>query len=862
MQLRLLPFIGVITALVLPTHEVVGQCSITNATSCVCATVGQTNCDLLPDMTISWSALSNYASGPSEYGQSSLSNPGRLRVSGSTPNIGKGNLEVRGVTDGGFRAFICGNDTIVLAAGQQSYTCPTAGVVPKQVLYQRVYHKNGAAMTYTDDQTGTMTYHPNHGHYHVDDWTTMTLRIQDPSEPLPTKWPIVATGAKIGFCLMDYYDCWSSQAPGHCRTAQGMSGSGTALNTTAQFPNNGLYRGYSCGADYQGISTGRTDVYSESLEGMWINLMPNLCDSNYWIVAEVDPTNVFQEENEDNNWAAIPFRIALQRVSGSSSGSGYIQSDKSPVVTPGGPVTLSATPGYSYLWSTGATSRTITVSQAGNYSCTISAPCGSLATGVLNVTSLAAPPAPAPNGATIVGPAAATLNCPGTEPQWYAEQNGGGPLHLGTSYTTPVLAADATYWVSDRSKVPATSVTAGKPYIAGHGANYNGKQWLLLNAYQPFTLRSVNVYSNAVGVRHFVLVDNVGNLIAEKQVELGTGLQTVQLGFRVPAGTQHKITAYDSGAVSSGTQLVFQDLHRSTTGVSYPYPLGTVGAITGSTEGASVYHFLYNWQVETEEVTAESARVPVTVQVTTGVVVDLKAILQGPFDAISGRMHDSLRVANVVPLNEPFTGLGFTHAGGGGGENLPAARLNTTGDNAIVDWVLVELRSAAAPATIVATQSAVVTRAGEVQSMSGSDIRLSVTNGDYYVALRHRNHLGVMTAAAVGLTAAPTTVDFSLASTSVHGIEARKTQGATQLLWAGDVVRDGTLLYTGANNDRDRILQVIGGVVPTNTVAGYLPADVNLDGRVLYTGARNDRDPVLSNIGGLVPTNFRAQQLP
>ena len=209
------------------------QCSITNATSCVCAVNGQTDCDLLPDMTISWQALSTYLSGPNEYSQTASSNAARLRVTGSTPNIGKGNLEVRGVTDGGFRAFICGTDTHVVASGQTSFTC-ASGLPPKQILYQRVYHKNGPTMTYQDRKTGTMTYHPNHGHYHVDDWTTMTLRIQDPNEPLPTRWPIVATGAKIGFCLMDYYDCWSSSATGHCRTAQSWQ-QGTALNSSSSF---------------------------------------------------------------------------------------------------------------------------------------------------------------------------------------------------------------------------------------------------------------------------------------------------------------------------------------------------------------------------------------------------------------------------------------------------------------------------------------------------------------------------------------------------------------------------------------------------------------------------------------------------
>jgi hypothetical protein len=81
-------------------------------------------------------------------------------------------------------------------------------------------------------------------------------------------------------------------------------------------------------------------------------------------------------------------------------------------------------------------------------------------------------------------------------------------------------------------------------------------------------------------------------------------------------------------------------------------------------------------------------------------------------------------------------------------------------------------------------------------------------------------------------------------------------------LWSGEVVRDGVVSYTGGNNDRDRILQVIGGTVPTNVVEGYLPSDVNLDGSVKYTGGANDRDPILTNIGATVPTGSRFEQLP
>jgi hypothetical protein len=82
------------------------------------------------------------------------------------------------------------------------------------------------------------------------------------------------------------------------------------------------------------------------------------------------------------------------------------------------------------------------------------------------------------------------------------------------------------------------------------------------------------------------------------------------------------------------------------------------------------------------------------------------------------------------------------------------------------------------------------------------------------------------------------------------------------VLWAGNALRDVVIRYTGGNNDRDPILVRVGGAVPTNTVAGYWPEDVNLDGVVKYTGPANDRDPILVNIGGTVPTSTREEQLP
>ena len=239
-----------------------------------------------------------------------------------------------------------------------------------------------------------------------------------------------------------------------------------------------------------------------------------------------------------------------------------------------------------------------------------------------------------------------------------------------------------------------------------------------------------------------------------------------------------------------------------------------------------------------------------------------KVLLEGPFNSGTGLMNDALRTAGLVPLTEPYTALGYEHAMSGGESTTPAV-LATTGNNAIVDWVVVELRHSAQPSLVVASACALVQRDGDVVATDGvSPVRLYVGAGNYHVAIRHRNHLGAMTANAIALTPAAITVDLTASGTATYGTSARKAIGSAQVLWAGDATRDNSVRYTGSGNDRDPILVKVGGTTPNSTVAGYFLEDVNLDGLVKYTGGSNDRDPILVNVGSTQPNNIREEQLP
>ncbi|MEO8151289.1 MAG: proprotein convertase P-domain-containing protein [Bacteroidia bacterium] len=356
------------------------QCSTTNATSCQCLQSGSTDCDLLPDMKVARPPLLvSGTAGVIEYSQSGNgSNDGLLRISVSTPNVGRGPLEVRSTN-----VYICGTDTFI---GTAPPVCPDGITFPKNLITQRVYHKNGNVMTYYDRPAGTMTYHPQHGHMHVDNWGEYSLR-KATSNPNPLSWPIYAVGAKLAFCLMDYGTC--SYYNGHCVNSNGQT------LTNDSFPNFGLGGGsYSCSAVVQGISSGFTDIYYQNLDGMWVDLPDSICNGDYFIVVNLDPYNYFLESDESNNLMAVPITLTKQQ--------GTV-----PVITASGPVNfcqgssviLASTAASNYLWSNGATTQNITVTTSGTYtvavnttsSCPSSSAPVQVTASALNVTTSATP---------------------------------------------------------------------------------------------------------------------------------------------------------------------------------------------------------------------------------------------------------------------------------------------------------------------------------------------------------------------------------------------------------------------------------------------------------------------------------------
>lgn len=246
-----------------------------------------------------------------------------------------------------------------------------------------------------------------------------------------------------------------------------------------------------------------------------------------------------------------------------------------------------------------------------------------------------------------------------------------------------------------------------------------------------------------------------------------------------------------------------------------------------------------------------------------GVNIRVKAALDGALPS-GTLMDDNLRANNLVPLTQPYTTLGYTLVGSPTNVSVTPAMLAVTGNDAIVDWVLVELRSSTT--TVAYSKPALLQRDGDIVDADGDPyLNFPIGAGNYRLALRHRNHLGVMTSTTIPFTVdlMDNLMDFRSPVMSTHGTNARVLKNGIYCLWGGDATANGTLAYTGSGNDRDAILQVVGGTTPNNVVSNvYDRRDTNMDGVIKYAGANNDRDIILLNVGSTTPNSTRTQQLP
>ena len=110
--------------------------------------------------------------------------------------------------------------------------------------------------------------------------------------------------------------------------------------------------------------------------------------------------------------------------------------------------------------------------------------------------------------------------------------------------------------------------------------------------------------------------------------------------------------------------------------------------------------------------------------------VDIKVFLEGPYNMSNSNMDNNL--TTTLPLTSPFSADPET--------------VNDIPPN-VVDWVLVELRDKNNSTSIIASESAFILKNGQIVDLDGvNPVVFCAFNDEYYISIKHRNHLYVMSA--------------------------------------------------------------------------------------------------------------------
>ena len=212
--------------------------------------------------------------------------------------------------------------------------------------------------------------------------------------------------------------------------------------------------------------------------------------------------------------------------------------------------------------------------------------------------------------------------------------------------------------------------------------------------------------------------------------------------------------------------------------------------------------------------------------------VNIKVFLQGAYS--SGSMSTTLNSGGCLPANQPYNISPWNYTGKESVSWDPYFFKNNT---SIVDWVLLQLRTATIPGNpstatnIIAQRAAFLKSDGTIVDIDGTNpvVFWGTTDGSYYIVVKHRNHLAVMSSDVVELKGI-TTYDFTTSESQAYikdvgAIPMANLGGGKYGMYEGDTDASGVVdvldranawnnrnhtgVYVGSDTDLSSVVDVI-----------------------------------------------------
>lgn len=212
------------------------------------------------------------------------------------------------------------------------------------------------------------------------------------------------------------------------------------------------------------------------------------------------------------------------------------------------------------------------------------------------------------------------------------------------------------------------------------------------------------------------------------------------------------------------------------------------------------------------------------------VQVRTKIFLEGAYVG-AGLMQTELQDNNLLPDVHPYYQYPWNHNGVECYDQQPSN---------MVDWVLLELRDANDVNVMVEQKAAILTSNGDIVDPGANSVSFynAAANQSYYIVVRHRNHVAVMSSVAVPL---PNQNPYNFTSDASYAMgdnQMRDMGDGTFALHAGDINSDGVISVADFNLYRNA----------SSAINDYIDADCNMD-RTVSVDDFNIYQPNASFIG-------------
>lgn len=287
-----------------------------------------------------------------------------------------------------------------------------------------------------------------------------------------------------------------------------------------------------------------------------------------------------------------------------------------------------------------------------------------------------------------------------------------------------------------------------------------------------------------------------GSFVAGQTYTITLKLTLPNLSSAVRAGFQ--IEAVDANNLNYGTLIAGGDSRESqnATGLltqDSPKNFSIVGAnkevswtfeweapTTGASSPVKFYYVINatNGDFGTSGDNSYSGSTTISAPAAVQTVAISAKVLLSNADPSTGTMTPALAVSsnNNFPLTDPYSvpnayNGAFSHVNNQSVDTTTSSVLSVTGNNAIIDWVFMELRTGSFNSTTVThTKSVLLQSDGDLVATDGiSPVSFTAPFGNYYIAIKHRNHLGFRTSNSIALSSTPSILNFTNNAIPLYG---------------------------------------------------------------------------------------------